>query len=482
MLSPMIRRPRKGKALLSTERGFTMALVAVALVSIIAMAALSIDIGTLYQAKAEAQRAADAAALTAARVISISGITGDPTNKSNSWQKVCGGSSSPATVAAQSEVQQNLIAGVAIPNGQITVTYVAGKTGKSDTDCSELGTTFGVNPIVTVKVQSGKLPIFFARVFSLFPKGNFSGTTASATASAEAFNPSDSADVAGKMIPVQPRCVKPWIIPNIDPLKGGASFVATKDGSISNGGVSQLGGGVIGETFNLNADCVPSVGDCKFPLSTRPNGHIYDNPPKWNSGNLPQVLEYVPALISGTPGAVPSCSPAIATGYEAAIAGCDQSTVYACGTAGGSNVDLTENPVNPVDTGHTSAATQCLIHQSAGQDTLITTNGKGTVFPFQILAGSGNPLVGAGVGSGDVITSSNSIVTLPIADFSGGALVGNASSVTITGFLQVFITGVDTTTGNISVIVLNVAGCSSTATNAPVFGTSPVPVRLITPP
>ena len=48
-----------------------MALVALAMVSIIAMAALSIDIGTLYQAKDEAQRAADAAALTAARVISI---------------------------------------------------------------------------------------------------------------------------------------------------------------------------------------------------------------------------------------------------------------------------------------------------------------------------------------------------------------------------------------------------------------------------
>ena len=58
-----------------------MALVTVALVTIIALAALSIDIGTLYQAKAEAQRAADAAALTAARMISISGITGDPTQR-----------------------------------------------------------------------------------------------------------------------------------------------------------------------------------------------------------------------------------------------------------------------------------------------------------------------------------------------------------------------------------------------------------------
>jgi len=51
-----------------------MALVALAMVAIVAMAALSIDIGTLYQASAEAQRAADAGALAAARVISLSGM------------------------------------------------------------------------------------------------------------------------------------------------------------------------------------------------------------------------------------------------------------------------------------------------------------------------------------------------------------------------------------------------------------------------
>ena len=77
MLPPLIRRPRRNSEPRSKERGVTMALVAITMVAIISMAALSIDIGTLYEAKAEAQRAADAAALTAARVISISGITGD---------------------------------------------------------------------------------------------------------------------------------------------------------------------------------------------------------------------------------------------------------------------------------------------------------------------------------------------------------------------------------------------------------------------
>ena len=65
MLSPLIRRAGKNDGnrnndARSNERGVTIALVALAMVGIISMAALSIDVGTLYQAKAEAQRAADA--------------------------------------------------------------------------------------------------------------------------------------------------------------------------------------------------------------------------------------------------------------------------------------------------------------------------------------------------------------------------------------------------------------------------------------
>ena len=45
------------------ERGVTMILVALAMVAIIAMAALSIDVITLYLARQEAQRSADSAAL-----------------------------------------------------------------------------------------------------------------------------------------------------------------------------------------------------------------------------------------------------------------------------------------------------------------------------------------------------------------------------------------------------------------------------------
>lgn len=473
MLSPLIRRPRRNAALRSNERGFTLALVAVSMLAIIAMAALSIDIGTLYEAKAEAQRAADAAALTAARVISISGITGDPTTGSTdgSWSDICGGAAGLATMAAISVAQQNLVGGVSVPTASVTVTYGAGTAGGSSSTCVSV-TNFGVNPIVTVKVQRTNLPTFFARVFSLVGGGS-SAASVSATASAEVFNPSGSAAVAssGLIIPVNPRCVKPWIIPNVDPTPGGGPFVNLVDGSIAKPGVSQLTPTkVIGEQFTLTADCIPGAANC---LGVGIG--MIANPP---ASPTTYVLQYVPTLVQGNlAGAIPSCSPT--TGFQPAIAGCDQSTVYACGTPLGAQADLSENPVTPTGGGDTFTAVQCLTHSgTGGEDSL-----NYSTFPFQIQAGFDNPLVKDGlVFDDDTITTSNSIVTLPIYD--GTVLAGvNQPPVTIVGFLQVFINvpGV-ATNGNMSVTVLNVAGCSNTATNPAVAGTSPVPIRLITPP
>jgi hypothetical protein len=453
-----------------------MALVAVSLVAIIGMAALSIDLGTLYGAKAEAQRAADAAALTAARMISMTGITGDPSNLSDGWLLVCGSPNSPATQAAISVAQQNLISGVAVPTGNISVNYGAGSTPPANPSCVSVGQAFAVNPTVSVKVTSAALPIFFARVFSLLPGGNYSGTTVSATATAEAFNPSSST-VTGGMIPVVPRCVKPWIIPNIDPAKSPGQLVSPVDGTVVNRGVWSVNGGTIGETFNMNADCVLGAANCQPPVA--PTGNMLANPPTSTGG----VLQYVPALVSGTASATPACA---AAGYQAAIAGCDQTTVYACGTLNGTQLDLTENPVRPTAIGGDSAtAAECLIDNSAGgapgsgQDVLNTT-----AFPFQIQPGSANPLAQAGIvsaGVSNLITVSNSIVTVPIYDSTPGVPLA-PPQVTIIGFLQLFINSIDAA-GNINVTVMNVSGCSNSAAGNPtVTGTSPVPIRLITQP
>src|ERR1700692_818357 len=153
MLSPLIQRPRPRATHRSHERGVTLALVAVSIFSIIAMAALSIDVGTLYQASAEAQRSADAAALAAARMISISGITGTatPATDTTSWQQICGGASSVAPATAVAVAQQNTIGGAILPSASIGVSYSvgSGSAGTGNNDCSGLGSGFAANPVVT---------------------------------------------------------------------------------------------------------------------------------------------------------------------------------------------------------------------------------------------------------------------------------------------------------------------------------------------
>jgi hypothetical protein len=473
MLSPLIRRPGRSADPRSKERGITMALVAVALVTIISVAALSIDIGTLYQAKAEAQRAADAAALTAARLISISGLTGVT---SASWGPICGGAASTATQAAISMAQQNLIGGVAAPTASISVGYGAGSSGGSNADCSGLGATFAVNPVVTVSVQRTNLPVYFARIFSLFGS-RYSGSSVSATATAEAFNPSGSAPV----IPVYPRCVKPWVVPNLDPGNVPNSFIDPVAGTMTRTGVSPAG--PVGETFNLKVDCGASGGKC-----------ILANAPIATAGP-PLTLNYVPGQVSNASVAlaanstIAACSSVTTNDYAEAVAGCDQSTIYHCGTALANNVDLTEDPAPPGNDSVNSA--QCLINATLsglgnGQDYLASGGAPPPyTYPFQILAGDNSALLSATLASGSQITSSPSIVSLPIYDNTATALTPASTgtiAVSVIGFLQVFINSVDSVTGNINVTVMNVSGCGNAATKPAVVGTSPVPVRLITPP
>jgi hypothetical protein len=199
-------------------------------------------------------------------------------------------------------------------------------------------------------------------------------------------------------------------------------------------------------------------------------------------------LTFLPGQVGTTVNAIPSCSNG--NPYDVAITGCDQGTNYSCGVPNNGNVvDLTINPDR--DTGD---AVSCLIHQAnmgdltfaSGQDSL-NPFGAPSSYPFQILAGTSNPLVGAGVAAGSPISSSTSIVAMPIYDVSPPApsiQTNTMTNVTFVGFLQVFINAVDSN-GNIKVTVLNVAGCSNGSGNpvgTPVVGTSPVPVRLITQP
>ncbi len=490
------------------ERGITMVLVAIAMVAIVGMAALSIDVITLYLAREEAQRSADQAALAAARIISTSGMTGDPGNSSapSSWFAVCGGVASPATQAAIAVGMQNSV-GNTVANNPPLVNYFDGTV--SSADCSTLGTAFGVNPQITVQITRANLPTFFSRIW-----GN-TGNQVSATATAEAFNPSNSGNVgitpSGEVVPVQPTCVKPWIVPNRDPLfpNPTAGFcsptngtlgncrplVSVVDGSIQHPGITLNGltaatyPGIIGETFWLVPNCSNAGATCGL-LINPPQANYFPTPLPQPIPPRPNLL-YLPGQAVNPPVAVPSCANVgfgSSADYEPVIGGCDQSTQYQCGVAAVAGnppfVDLTENPSS---SGDTTNGVQCLIHEGNpadpppnGQDSFFNYGAPPT-FPFQIYSGANNPVISANT----PITSSSSIVSLPIYDDGAPIATAGTTSVTIVGFLQVFINSVDQW-GDLQVTILNVSGCGNGSgggvSGSAVTGSSPVPIRLVTPP
>jgi hypothetical protein len=220
--------------------------------------------------------------------------------------------------------------------------------------------------------------------------------------------------------------------------------------------LNHSGGGLIGSQIFLRPDALCGTDCLAVETTTVPEDR------------------YIAASVQGTPVAVVS----VARGdvWKEAIAGCDQTTVYACGTVGGATADLSVN-LGGVG-GDTVTATQALIHSSAGgEDALIVTS-----YPFQIEAGLANPLVSKGiVNDNDVITSSDSIATIPLMENLPVAKLAQPP-VTIVGFLQVFIESVSNaplTAGRMTATILNVSGCSNTSPATSVTGSSPVPVRLI---
>ncbi len=167
----------------------------------------------------------------------------------------------------------------------------------------------------------------------------------------------------------------------------------------------------------------------------------------------------------------PSCSSS-SGGFQQDVECCNASAI-ACGLQ--VTVDYS---VNPNGAGQEAATGgQCMIHQNPGngQDTLIQE------FPAIFTAGSNNPFVGTSVQANDIIMTSDSVISVPIYN-STAVAPPPGSSVTIIGYLQLFINSVDIATGNFNVTVLNVSGCGSSPgppTSAVQGAATSVPVRLI---
>jgi hypothetical protein len=432
-----------------------MVLVVIAMLSMLGIVALAIDVITLYSAKSEAQRAADAGALVAAKMLVDAGVTGDPGNAA-----LQATAQTIATTAAKDVAKQSVIAGRPIAAADVTVTYP--NTGTPG---------FGINPQVSVTVQNTNLPTFFSRIWSR------AALTVRATALAEGFNPSNSSSIGGGVsIPVIARCVKPFIIPNCDPTHAGVGCGATGatlfdpvTGAITNPGAAPAG--IIGAGFDLVSNC-----------NTGPDCTSMQAPRVGIGGGGGPTAYYYPAQMSTAGNSCPAVCGGGGTDFESNIECCNPAPI-SCGTTATLpavntlSVDTTVYPEGaggPAQTG-----VECLIHQRPGNGQDILNSGPPLTYPLQIEVGNNHPLAGTVLSANDLVTSSDSLVTVPVYD--GASTPGGP--VNIIGFLQVFIDrsfpGGGPKAGEFHVTVVNVSGCGNAAAAAPVASGSAVPVRLI---
>jgi hypothetical protein len=433
-------RTGKGK----DEQGVIITLVAVFMLFVVgAMAALSIDVVTIYTARSEAQLAADSAALAAARVLANSGATSDTSGTLMT-------SATPIAQAVAYQVaEQNQVGGTNLTPFQITVSF---------------GTANPTNSTVNVKVQAN-LPTFFARVWGS------TQVTVGATATAEAYNPSATSAITagGATRPtVAPMCVKPWLLPNISPRPGaaGSQIFDPATGAILD--VSLLGWVTPPGGPHLRTVCTGAAQQsCAGPTPTA--WWYYPGTTDPTTGNFP-----APSASSVT------CSGCTGfNNYQLSIAGCVQTpiscnaTVSVDQTPDGARDTETADPVNDM--------THATTNKGDSVDTSVTPSP-----PFQFLAGDDNPVPGT---KGNDVMVSDSLVTVPVINVdSASGLPPAYPTVQIIGFVQLFLNpngtaspSTGTGAGHIRTQVINLAGCGTVASGTPIFGNgaSPVVVRLI---
>ncbi len=421
------------------ELGQTIALVAVAMVSVLAMAALAIDLTTLYVAHGEIQRAADASALAGAKAFVDSGVTTSPSNPSlQTLAQTMAGDFATAVVS------QNHVAGA--PAQFINGTPLVNLTFSASGNPNAPG-----NPRITVSLRRTDLPLFFARIW-----GN-SIASVSATAMAEAYNPAYSKTNTGAFIPSAPQCVKPFLVPNDDQNQPGVRFV-----NATSGAISVAPEPFIGEKLTLSSACGVQPG-C-------------------NPTNPPAAGQYLPMLLPDIHRYCPSVSAPSCSGFGSSFQGstqCCDGTPFDYQQCGVSGTIATWDPnTNPGGrNGPAQEGLECLIHDPQ-QDTLNPSFANSGL--LQIQAGPYSQAT-HNVAPGSLISTSDSIITVPLFDVPN-TWPPAGQQVNIVGFLQLFVASVGPGRTDMTAYILNVVGCGSSPNPGSAVsggGASAIPVRLI---
>jgi hypothetical protein len=348
------------------QRGSTLMLSVVAIFLLLGMAAISIDFLTLYVARTDAQRAADAAALAGAKVFVSSGCT-------TAADCTSGTTSTIVKREAEDVGSQNKVFGQYANIADTDITFPASPTNDAH------------DPMVEVNVHR-VMPTLLAAALTRMLGGNANGVTVAAKATAEAFNPT------GSSTPFATSCIKPWLMPNCDPdlnhIPGNQNPLCptTAGYFIKNNQVvyptyyANDTGGVLGEPWQLHQNSVPSqYADISFTGSSS-SGSVYKNE-------------------------IETCAP------EGALA------------CGGTVTVITGNKV-----GNTNQGTNSLINGPApGQDTIdtgqpppfpITAGQNNPIFPPGTVGISLSPsIVTVPVSTGAAVCPGNSCATQQIAGF-----------------------------------------------------------------
>ncbi len=433
----------------SSERGVSILIVSVAMIFVLGMAGLGVDLASLYVGRSQAQRAADAAALAGAQALVTQGCTSDTGSTiSTACQAI-------ARQRAEAVGSNNTVAGVNPTINDSDVTFPSISTNDPQIQVVVARDTAHSNP----------MPTFFVKIFGI------TSANVSATAKAEAFNPSGSSANVGA------QCLKPWLLPNCDQAR-----------ATSSGNPNCSAGGSSYYDYFIN----PTTGDIQNPgiAPTGVQGEQIIIKPGDPSGGVAAPSKFWPVFLPA--GSVATDCPSCASGsggggtasgalYRQNIECCNHNTIV-CGT--NTIQPITGNMVGPTEQG-----VNCLIHQSGtksnptGMDTFDPTS-------WTITAGSGNPY-----GLTGPITTSDSIVTIPVYDGSDlcpGNSCPSSVTVTIIGFIQLFVEYEDgSNNGNVYAYVMNVSSCANgvgsgsgggtggTGGTISTGGSSPIPVRLI---
>ncbi len=454
---------QQGKRQAKSQRGMSIFLVAVGLTLLLATAGLSVDLANLYVARNEAQRAADAAALAGAQQFVTNGVATGLITVTQA---------APLAAAQASQVgNQNLIIGrnpdLEASNFNSSCPPPSGVSG----GCFDF--SISNDPRITVVVQKN-MPTYFMKALGI------SSIPISVQATAEAYTPSGG---DGPTTSVQ--CLKPWLLPNCDP------YHTVPESSPE--GNSLCGTVMVGSTPEYYEYFVdPNNNDAVVLPGLRPTGvvgeRIQIKPGSPSQATAPS--QFWPVFLPATGTFVcPSCA-----SKDQANGGADSGALYrenieCCSTTQVTCGAATVNPISGNMVGPTGQGVQCLIHEAnngTGQD-YISLDSSLSV-PFIMYAGSANPY---GFSTGTQITTSDSLVTLPIYDgtpLCPGNSCPASVQVNVRGFLQLFIQEVDNQQSSVWAYVLNVSGCGGGTTQTggggnggvvPVFTGAPIPVRLI---